>query len=349
MVSFDVVSLFTTIPLNESIDLAVSYIVDGNPNLKLSKADLTKLFSFATSHTNFLFNGKMYDQIDGVAMGSPLAPVLANLFLGHYEHIWLNNYQGPSVHFYRRYVDDTFCLFNTENDALLFFDFLNSQHPNIKFTMEKEANKVLAFLDVCINNKDPCSLLTSVHRNKTFSGLLTNFVSFTSYSDKIGLIRTLVDRAYKINNTLATFNDVKKLFHIVKMNQYPESLINRVVTSYHNNAQKSNASASPTDTSTCYVTLPFISISSLTQRKVRMLANKYCKNLNINIAVTSVKVKNLMSVMDCVPRSLRSCVVYKCTCAGCNSIYIGETSRHLSTRVREHLFTDKHSHTHTHV
>ena len=43
---------------------------------------------------HFLFDGKVYDQIDGVAMGSPLAPVLANLFLGHYENIWLNKYQG---------------------------------------------------------------------------------------------------------------------------------------------------------------------------------------------------------------------------------------------------------------
>ena len=87
----------------------------------------------------------MFDQIDGVTIGSSLAPVLANLFLGHYEHIWLNKYHGPSVLFYRHYVDDTFCVFNTENDALSFFEFLNTQHPNIKFTMEKQ---VLAVLDV---------------------------------------------------------------------------------------------------------------------------------------------------------------------------------------------------------
>jgi len=317
MVSFDVVSLFTNIPLKESIDLAVSYIAEGNPNLRLSKNDLTKLFSFVKSQTNFLFNGKVYNQIDGVAMGSPLASVLANLFLGHYENIWPNNYQGPSVHFYRRNVDNTYCLFNTEHDALLFFECLNSQHPNINFTMEKETNKVLAFLDVCINNKDPCSLLMSAHRKKTFSGLLTNFFSFTSYSYKIGLIRTLVDRAYKINNTLAVFNDdIKKLFHIFKRNQYPESLMNRIVKSL-DNAQNPNTSASPTDTSTIYFKLPFLSMSNITQRKVRMLAKTYCKNLNIKLEFSSFKVKNLTSVKDCVPRSLRSCVVYKFTCAGC--------------------------------
>ena len=89
MVSFDVNSRFTNIPLTESINLAVSYIKQNSPNLKLSNEDLTKLFSFATAQTHFLFNGTTYDQIDGVSMGSPLAPVLANLFMGHHENIWL--------------------------------------------------------------------------------------------------------------------------------------------------------------------------------------------------------------------------------------------------------------------
>ena len=133
---FDVARIFTNIPLKESIDLAVSYITEGNAGLRFSKTELIKLFSIATTQTHFLFNGKVFDQIDGVAMGSPLAAVLVNLFLGHYENIWLSKYHGPSVLFYRPYVDDTFCVFNTENDALSFFEFLNTQHPNIKFTME---------------------------------------------------------------------------------------------------------------------------------------------------------------------------------------------------------------------
>ena len=145
MVSFDLVSLFTNIPLKECVDLAVSYIIEGNTKLKLSKADLTKLFTIVTAKTNFLFNGKVYDQIDGVVMGSPIAPVLANLFLGHCEQLWFNIYKGPSVHLYRRCVDHTFCLFNNEHEALLFFDFLISRNDSIKFTKEKEANYTLAF------------------------------------------------------------------------------------------------------------------------------------------------------------------------------------------------------------
>ena len=55
-----------------SIDLAVNYIFKGNPTFKLSKPDLRSLFTTATAQTHFIFNGSFYDQIDGVAMGSPL-------------------------------------------------------------------------------------------------------------------------------------------------------------------------------------------------------------------------------------------------------------------------------------
>ena len=155
-------------------------------------------------------------------MGSPLAPVLANLFMGHHAKLWLGNFQGSEILFYRRYVDDTFCLFHSEHVAILFFDYINSISPNIRFTMEKEAQHKLPFFDVLVDNNDPNSLLTRVYRKKTFTGLLTNYFSFTSYSYKVGLIRTLVDRAYKINNTwLGLHKDFTKLMDILKKNLFP--------------------------------------------------------------------------------------------------------------------------------
>jgi len=147
MVSFDVESLFTNIPLEESINLAVKYITE-NTSISLTSKELRDLFSIATAQTHFSFNGSFYDQIDGVAMGSPLAPVLANLFMGHHEKVWLESFVSSEVLFYRRYVDDTFCLFHSVSEAELFFHYLNSQHKNIRFTMEKESEHKLAFLDV---------------------------------------------------------------------------------------------------------------------------------------------------------------------------------------------------------
>ena len=79
---------------------------------------------------------------------------------------------------YRQYVDDSICLFNSEQDADEFLKFLNTQHPNIKFTFEKEKDGKVAFLDVLISKTDQ-DLRTSVYRKMTSVGLYSNFVSFT--------------------------------------------------------------------------------------------------------------------------------------------------------------------------
>ena len=78
-------SLFINIPLSLTIKLVDDLIERCQSDLNISEKDLTSLFNLATCETHFLFKGKFYDQINGVAMGSPLAPVLANLFMGHYE------------------------------------------------------------------------------------------------------------------------------------------------------------------------------------------------------------------------------------------------------------------------
>ena len=89
LVSYDVTSLFTNISLSETSDAATKFIFNHNPNLNITKKEC---FLFATSQTHFIFNSKLYNQIDGVAMGSPLARVLANIFMGFHESEWLNEY-----------------------------------------------------------------------------------------------------------------------------------------------------------------------------------------------------------------------------------------------------------------
>ena len=90
-------------------------------------------------------------------MGSPLAPVLANFFVDHYEKVWLNNYTNSKVLYYPRYVDDIICSFKNCNDGRLFFEYLNSCHPNIKFTMETEEKGQLPFLDALLSKQCQCS------------------------------------------------------------------------------------------------------------------------------------------------------------------------------------------------
>ena len=120
-------------------------------------------------------------------MGSPLGPVLANLFMSYYKTMWLNTFREYEIILYRWNVDDIICLFNCESDADKFFEFLNRQHPNIKFTFEKQVNKQISFLDVLIRN-DVDQYCTSVFCKETVIGLFTIYLSFTPSSYNLGLL-----------------------------------------------------------------------------------------------------------------------------------------------------------------
>ena len=225
MVSYDVTSLYTNIPLEEAIQIAVKQIFKNDKNIKISKEEMTELFHFATSKTHFQFNGSLYDQIDGISMGSPLAPALANLFMGFHEEKWLKSRVGRKVKFYKRYVDDIFCFVENENMADEFLIYLNKQHKNIKFTLEKEKDNVIPFLDIKIENMEQ-GIKTSIYKKKTDTGLLTNFTSFVCFKYKICLIKTLIDRIFKINNTRDGFHeDIKKMDEILQKNDFPSKLI----------------------------------------------------------------------------------------------------------------------------
>ena len=153
MFSMDVISLFTNVPI----------ICDIQENLPIPKDSLRRLLFSCTKDIQFQFNGQMYKQIDGVAMGSPLGPLFADIFMSHLEQTVLNEYIAQTS-FYKRYVDDTFIVCNKKADAeLLLFKF-NESHPNIKFTLEHEENGRIPFLDVMINRSGNGSIKRSVYR-----------------------------------------------------------------------------------------------------------------------------------------------------------------------------------------
>ena len=96
-------------------------------------------------------------------MGSPLAPVLANIFMGFHEFKWILNYNLNKPKFYLRYVDDILAAFNNEQDSLKFLSLSNNRHPNIKFTIEKQISHSIAFLDVFISGINNQNLILIKH------------------------------------------------------------------------------------------------------------------------------------------------------------------------------------------
>ena len=152
-------------------------------------------------------------------MVSPLGPVLANLSMGYYETLWLNSFRECEIILYRRYVDDIICLFNGESYVDKFFEFLNTQNFNIKFTFEKQVNKQISFLDVLVTN-DGDQICTSVFHKKTATGLFTNYLGFTPFSYKVGLVRTLLHRTFMISSSWFIFHE-----EVLKIKHYLEKIL----------------------------------------------------------------------------------------------------------------------------
>ena len=89
MFSLDVTSLFTNVPLDETIQICLDKLYCLPDPLQLPRSVLKDLLQFATKKSHFLFDGQFYDQIDGVAMGLPSGPVLAIIFMCHFKEKWV--------------------------------------------------------------------------------------------------------------------------------------------------------------------------------------------------------------------------------------------------------------------
>ena len=140
MASLDVESLFTNIPLEETINISCASLFSNEAKINnFNRNDFEKLFRMALQNNFLNFDSKIYKQTDGVAMGSPLYPSLANAFLCFHEQIWLNDCpEDFKPVYYRRYVDDIFALFRSPDHLEKFTNYLNSKHKDINLPMRKK-------------------------------------------------------------------------------------------------------------------------------------------------------------------------------------------------------------------
>ena len=137
-VSIDVVGLYPSIPVQEGMNTFQEYISDSNfRDQSLPWQFLMLLLGFVLKFNTFIFNNKTYIQQFGTAIGTKLAPVFANLFMGKLETNLLRDWKGRPPELWVRYIDDIFTIWNdSESELLKFLTFINSYHRTIKFTAE---------------------------------------------------------------------------------------------------------------------------------------------------------------------------------------------------------------------
>ena len=341
MGSLDVDSLSTNIPLNETIDICINQLFENTDTVEgFKKSELKQLLCLATKDSYFIFNGLLYKQIDGVAMGSPLGPSLANAFLSHYEKNWLNNCpQGFKPVFYRRYVDDIFLFFKSIDHLKYFQDFLNSCHINMSFSMETEKENKLSFLDVEVI-REQGKFTTTVYRKPTFSDVYSNFESFLPSVYKFGMVYTLVYRCFRISSNWTQFHtELTFLKGIFRKNGYPENFIDKCFKKFLNNVNLVKENVPTVEKKRLLLVLPYLGIISLQTRTKLQQALKgvlNCCKLEI-VFKCQARLSNSFRYKDPIPKDLISGVVYKFQCGLCSESYYGESIRHLDIRSGEHI------------
>ena len=151
--------------------------------------------------------------------------------MSFYEFKWINEYNLNKSKFYLRHIDDILAACDKEEDSLNFWSFLNKRHPNIKFTIEKQINNSIAFLDEFIPGINNQNLTLQTYHKSTYTSLPLNFKSFTSFSYKIRLIKCLVDRSFKISNNWNSFcNDIESINSNLNMLTGANSLIAKSIS-----------------------------------------------------------------------------------------------------------------------
>ncbi|XP_011859451.1 PREDICTED: uncharacterized protein LOC105556945 [Vollenhovia emeryi] len=201
--------------------------------------------------TYFRFEGEFYEQTTGAAMGSPISPIIANIFMEHFENEILKKAPlKPST--WSQYVDDTvqymttFFIWNHGRETLPhFLTFINSQHPNIQFTMETEQNSQIPFLDVLVRRNEDGTLSHNVYRKPTHTDRYLHANSHHHPAQKNSVISSLVHIALSISEPAALNGELNHLHRTLTRNGYSSRNINRTIKKLTNKESGQNNNTTP--------------------------------------------------------------------------------------------------------
>ena len=206
---------------------------------------------------SFVFQGQYYQQLEGAAMGSPLSPIVANIFMEQFEKEALETAPHPPS-LWKRFVDDTFVILETQYKEE-FFHHINSLDNNIKFTAENtKADGSIPYLDTLITPKSDGSLQTKVYRKPIHTNQYLKWDSHHAMSNKYSVISSLLHRAKDICSSQELLEEEhKQIQEALTICKYPTWAINRMKTktSSPRNTNKSKQDNRPLCKS--YITVPY--------------------------------------------------------------------------------------------
>lgn len=306
--------MFTNVPIED-----VLKVIKEKMEENFMDAGLLDMLKFCLTSGYFIYNGEYYVQKDGVTMGSPVAPIVAEIWMEYFEKLALDSSPiKPKI--WKRYVDDTFVVLK-RNEVDRFLNHLNSLHPKMEFTSELEENDSLAFLDVLIIRKQDGTFGHTVHRKSTHTNRYLNGNSHHHPANFTSVVASLINRAQKICDSEHLQDELNHIDKVLKENNYSAKMRKwkQKPPSKNNVDRKSEKRA-------------FLPYSKNVSDKIRRILSKYGVR---TIFRPPKKVRALLrSPKDQIP--LSSPGVYLVPCS-CGKSYIGETKRSISVRLKEHI------------
>ena len=334
MISLDIVNLFTNIPIDKTLKIVQDKLSKDNSldeRTKLPISEIMFLIKFIMDNNYFSFDNKIYQQVSGAPMGCNLSPILAEALVSTiFEQAISNN---NNIKFCRFFVDDSFLIINYRH-VDNFYKHINSignSFGKISFTIEKEHNNSLAFLDTKLTRLNN-HIITSVFRKNTHSHRYLNFYSHSSIQNKKGVINNLVTRSIRMSNDQAELNkDIDIIKNGLKLNNYPNHFVDK---SIHDCIAKSDNEQLHTiceeiDFSKMII-IPYYKALS---EKISYLLRSH------GIKVVYKRGNTIGNMLSRKPRENdqdKYNIVYNIDCNDCPQVYIGQTKRSLKTRIKEH-------------
>ena len=334
MASFDVVAMYPNIPIDKAIQ-ALKELLENKPEIlgrtKLSTRSVIEIVQFCMKSTYLKFKGNFYEQKFGCSMGSPLSPLVANVFMAALETKFLNSLVNPPL-LWIRYLDDILVVIRGNitqiKDMLI---KLNELDNSVKFTVELEENKSLAFLDILISREN-AKFGRDLYRKSIHSGIILNFHSNHKYPMKVGILKSQIIRSFRLADKDHIDTELRRLKNIFKDNDYPEKIINRQIENVKETFQKFGQYMPPVKTDEERKTIMCLPSCALADK-----VSKTGKKFGIKtIFKQTTTLNSLIPNQQEKTPELNTSGVYGIPCRDCEEVYVGETGRLIKTRISEH-------------
>ena len=343
IVSYDVKALFTSAPIKPAIKIIKQLLEDDKElqqRTSMTVHNIICLLEFCLNNTCFIFQERFHEQTEGAAMGSPLSPIIANLYMKAFEKQAISTAPHPPT-FWRRFVDDAFVTIQkTQEDS--FFKHINTIDDKIQFTKEAgRSDGSMPFLDTLITINVDGSLNTKVYRKPTHTDLYLQWDSHHSIAAKYSVINTLHYRAKAVcSNKQLLKEEEDHLQKVLTENKYPMWALNRVklktkATQAQEQCKQKNTNVKDTPgNKKSYMVLPYVKGPSESMKNV---GKKHGIQTHFRGGNTIKSL--LMTPKDKNHISKKSGIIYrfKCNRVDCNDEYKGESSRTFGERYKEHL------------